>query len=282
MNSKAHSDGLVLCLDVGNSQVYAGLFDEAGTIALRFRQYSGKGVSADEYGVFLKSALRENGFDPQHITSIVMCSVVPDRVYSIRRACAKYFAIEPLLLQAGVRTGLQVGYRNPLEVGADRIANAVGAAELYPGRNCIIADLGTATTLEALTGDRRYLGGSIAPGLRLSMEVLEQNTAKLPAVEILSAEAACGRSTVESIQSGLYFGHLGMMRELVTRIREECFDSERSSAVSQLSEGAAEAGEPLVIGTGGFAHLFADAGIFDVIEPDLVLFGLYVTLRRNQ
>lgn len=270
------ADQLTLCLDVGNSQVYAGLFDGAGNIALRFRQYSGKGISADEYGVFLKAALRENGFEPDYVQRIALCSVVPDRVYSIRRACSKYFGIDPLILQAGVRTGLQIGYSNPLEVGADRIANAVGAAELYPNRNCIIADLGTATTMEALTADRRYLGGAIAPGLRLSMEVLEQNTAKLPAVEILSAKAACGRSTVESIQSGLYFGHLGMMRELVTRIRKECFTGNEIDRDPGM-----EKHNPLIIGTGGFAHLFTDAGLFDVIEPDLVLVGLYVTLRRN-
>lgn len=267
MPQNNHDAPLTLCLDVGNSQVYAGLFDSAGELALRFRQFSGKGISADEYGVFLKAALRENGYEPDLIQRIAMCSVVPDRVYSIRRACSKYFGIEPLILQAGVKTGLQIQYRNPLEVGADRIANAVGAAELYPDRDCIIADLGTATTLEALTADRRYLGGAIAPGLRLSMQVLEQNTAKLPAVEILSAESACGRSTVESIQSGLYFGHLGMMRELISRIRQESFPA---------------AAAPIIIGTGGFAHLFSDAGIFDAVEPDLVLTGLYVTLRRNQ
>ena len=266
-NPATHTGALTLCLDVGNSQVYAGLFNADGDIALRFRQYSGKGVSADEYGVFLKATLRENGFNPDAVQRIAVCSVVPDRIYSIRRACSKYFGIEPLLLQAGVKTGLKIGYRNPLEVGADRIANAVAAVERYPRQNCIIVDLGTATTLEAVAADKSYLGGAIAPGLRLSMEVLEQNTARLPAVEIALPEHACGRSTVESIQSGLYYGHLGLMRELISRIQQEAFpDADHP---------------PLVIGTGGFAHLFGSAGIFDHIEPDLVLEGLFVTLRRN-
>lgn len=262
-----------LCLDVGNTQVYAGLFREDGSIVLRFRQYSGKGISADEYGVFLKSALRENGFDPAEVNSIALCSVVPDRIYSIRRACGKYFDIDPLILQAGVKTGLQICYRNPLEVGADRIANAVAASVRYPGRDCIIVDLGTATTLEVVTADRRYLGGAIAPGLRLGMEVLETSTAKLPAVEILSARTACGRSTVESIQAGLYFGHLGMMKELIRRIEDEVFTEGANDAAGKKA---------LVIGTGGFAHLFADAAVFDVIEPDFVLEGLFETLRRNE
>ncbi|THB64900.1 MAG: type III pantothenate kinase [Spirochaetaceae bacterium] len=265
-SSKAR-DSLTLCLDVGNTQIYAGLFDSQGQIALRFRQSSGKSISADEYGVSLKATLRENGFDPERVTRMAMCSVVPDRVYMIRRACQKYFGIDPLVLQAGVKTGLKIEYHNPLEVGSDRIANAVGAAERYPGRNCIIVDLGTATTLEVVTADKRYLGGAIAPGLRLSMEVLEQNTARLPAVEIAAINHACGRSTVESIQSGLYFGHIGMMRELITRIRKERFATTEDPV--------------LVIGTGGFAHMFSEAGLFDAIEPDLVLEGLFLTLRRN-
>jgi type III pantothenate kinase len=164
-----------------------------------------------------------------------------------------------------VKTGLRIRYRNPLEVGADRIANSIGAVALYPNRNIVIIDLGTATTFCAVTVERDYLGGAIIPGLRISMEALESRTAKLPMVEILKPEAACGRSTTESIQSGLYFGHLGAMREMVSLYQKEVFDGNR----------------PVVIGTGGFSRLFQGTGIFDAEIPDLVLHGMKIALLLN-
>ncbi len=255
-----------LCLDVGNSNILAGLYEPDGTVSLRFRKTSAGGASADEYGIFLKSALRENNVDPACIGQIGICSVVPDSVYSLRRACQKYFDLEPFLLKAGVKTGLSIAYRNPAEVGADRIANAIAASRLYPGRDCIVVDFGTATTFDVLSAGKKYLGGAIAPGLRISMEALEQKTARLPSVEILRPETACGRSTIESIQAGLFFGHVGMVRELVTRISADCF---ASSAV-------------VVLATGGFSHLFAESGLFEAILPDLVLEGLYQAMILNQ
>lgn len=262
------NNDLTLCLDVGNSQLYAGLFDAEGELALRFRRSSAAAGSADEYGIFLKAAIRENGFDPARISGIAMCSVVPDSIYSIRRACQKYFDKDPFVLRAGVKTGLQIAYRNPLEVGADRIANAIAAWKRYPGRNSIIVDFGTATTLDVLTSDRRYLGGAIAPGLRISMEALEQRTARLPQVEIMRPQEACGRSTVESIQAGLFYGHLGMIKELTSRIQEQCF---------------AGAAEPTVLlATGGFSQLFADLGLFDEVLPDLVLEGILGACELNK
>ncbi|KGE73406.1 type III pantothenate kinase [Spirochaeta lutea] len=258
----------ILCLDVGNTQVYAGLYTPRGELTLRFRRTSGGQASADEYGVFLRGVLRENGIDPEKVRGIAMASVVPQGVYSLRRACQKYFDVEPFILQAGVKTGLQIAYRNPLEVGADRIANAIALSRLYPGRNGIVADFGTATTLDVVSGDKRYLGGAIAPGLRVSMEVLEQKTARLPSVEILRPDAVCGKSTVESIQAGLYYGQLGMVRELVERIRGEVFDP--------------TAEPPIILATGGFSHLFAGEGFFDAIEPDLVLAGLFAAWQLNQ
>jgi type III pantothenate kinase len=255
-----------LCLDVGNSNLLAGLYDPAGGIGLRFRKTSAGGASADEYGIFLKAALRENGVDPACIGRIGICSVVPDSVYSLRRACQKYFNLEPFLLKAGVRTGLSIAIRNPAEVGADRIANCIAASQLYPGKDCIVADFGTATTFDVLSAGKKYLGGAIAPGLRISMEALEQKTARLPSVEIVKAETACGRSTIEGIQSGLFFGHVGMIREMVGMIRQECFGG----------------GEVMVLATGGFSHLFADSGLFDAVLPDLVLDGLYYAMNLNE
>ncbi len=258
--------GLTLCLDVGNSNLYAGVYDKNQNILLRFRKTSHGGSSADEYGVFLKSVLRENNIDPLQVDSIGICSVVPDAIYSIRRACIKYFASEPFLLQAGVKTGLHIMYRNPQDVGADRIANAVAVGVRFPNINCIVVDFGTATTFDTISASKKYLGGAILPGLRISMEALEERTARLPSVEIVAADLACGRTTIESIQAGLFFGHMGMIKEISSRISQECFSGEKV----------------LLIATGGFASLFADSGLFDHILPDLVLEGLYHTMQINK
>lgn len=173
---------MILALDVGNSQIFGGVY-EKDQLKFRFRKTSKTGASSDEIGIFLRSVLRENGMDPSQVQNIAMCSVVPDVVHSMKNACKKYFNINPFVLQAGVKTGLKINYRNPLEVGADRIANAISATHLYPQKNLLIVDLGTATTFCAVSKNKDYLGGSIAAGMRLQMEALESQTAKLPSVE---------------------------------------------------------------------------------------------------
>lgn len=255
---------MILSLDVGNTQIYGGVFD-GEKMLLSFRKNSKSGSSSDEVGLFLRMVIKENGLDPKQIKKIVLCSVVPEVIYSLKGACQKYFGINPFILQAGVKTGLKIKYRNPLEVGADRIANAVAATQMHPNKNLIIVDLGTATTFDTVTAERDYLGGAIIAGLRLSMESLEAKTAKLPSVEIVSRTEALGQSTVESLQSGLYYGHLGAMREIITKITAECFKGEK----------------PFVIGTGGFSSLFEKEKIFDLIAPDLVLKGNLIALEKN-
>ncbi len=255
---------MILCLDIGNSQIYGGVFD-GDELRLQFRKTSTARMSSDEFGLFLLAVLRENRIGADAIERICACSVVPDAVYSVRAGCQKYFDHTPLLLQPGVKTGLEISVRNPSEVGADRIADAVGAVSRYPGENLIVVDFGTATTVCAVSRERRFLGGNIVPGIRLAMESLEQNTAKLPSVEIQRPHTAVGRSTVESIQSGLYWMYVGMVRELVQRITDEVFDGRH----------------PHVIGTGGFAYLFEREQLFDDIVPDLILRGLLVVQRLN-
>lgn len=255
---------MILALDVGNSQIYGGVFEKE-KMRISFRRNSKQGSSSDEIGIFLRSVIRENGVDPSEVKQILVCSVVPDIIHSLRGACKKYFDLNPFILQAGVKTGLKVKYRNPLEVGADRIANSIAATQIYPNKNLIIVDLGTATTFCAVSKDKDYLGGSIVAGLRLNMESLEAKTAKLPSVEIVTAAEALGRSTIESIQSGLYYGHIGMIKELTQRISHEAFAGD----------------PPFVIGTGGFANLFEREKIFDVILPDLVLKGLMYAAKMN-
>jgi type III pantothenate kinase len=255
---------MILCVDVGNTQIVGGVFDgDHLEVQIRFTS-TGK-PSSDELGVFLRSALRENGVDPGEIEQIAFCSVVPDIVHSLRNAFRKYFDVDPFVLQAGAKTGLKIRYRNPQEVGSDRIADAIAAVDLFPGKHLVIVDFGTATTIEAVTRDREYLGGLILPGLRLAMEALEHNTAKLPAVEIVRPAEVVGRSTSESIQSGLYFGNLGAIQYAIDRIIAETFRGER----------------PTVISTGGFSSLYRDAGLFDHVIPDLLLRGLLLALRMS-
>ena len=255
---------MILCLDIGNSQIFGGVFGNE-SLELTFRRTSQLRSSSDELGVFFRTVLRENNIDPKSITKVAICCVVPDLLYSLRATCQKYFRIEPLILRPGIKTGLKILYRDPREVGADRIADAIGAVKLYPERNIIVADFGTATTICAISHKKEFLGGNILPGLNLSMRALEEKTAQLPSVEIVPVKTAIGRSTVESIQAGLYWSNVGMVRELVKRISDEEFST----------------GNPIVIGTGGFAQLFNRQKLFDEVVPDLILKGLRELIRLN-
>jgi type III pantothenate kinase len=248
---------MLLCIDVGNSQIFGGVYD-GEELRATFRRTSNIRASSDEFGTFFRMVLRENGVDPAAIDQAAICSVVPDVVHSLRNSFLKYFRLEPFVLQPGAKTGLKIRYRNPLEVGADKIANAIGAVALYPGRNILIVDLGTATTLCAVTREKEYLGGIIAPGIHMSMAALESKTARLPVVEIVRPSETLGRSTIESIQSGLYYGTLATIRSFVAAVTEEYFAKDR----------------PVVIGTGGFRQLFEEEQLFDAFIPELSLMGL--------
>jgi type III pantothenate kinase len=248
---------MLLCVDVGNSQIFAGVW--AGReLKTTFRRTSNIRSSSDEFATFFRSVLRENGIAPEEIHMAAICSVVPDVVHSLRNCFRKYFRFEAFVLQPGVKTGLRIRYSNPLEVGADKIANAIGALSQFPGRNLLIIDFGTATTLCAVSAERDYLGGIIMPGVHTSMELLESKTARLPAVEILRPSEVLGRSTTESIQSGLYFGTLASVRTLCSMVSEKHFPGDR----------------PLIVATGGYGRLFENENLFDAFMPELPLLGL--------
>ncbi len=256
---------MVLTIDVGNSQIFCGVYD-GEHLKATFRRTSSIRASSDEFGTFFRTTLRENGIDPEQIRMAAICSVAPDAVHSLRNCFRKYLRFEPFLLQPGAKTGLKIRYRNPLEVGADKIANAMGALWRFPGRNLLIVDFGTATTICAVTRNKEYLGGIITPGLNLSMAALESQTARLPTVEIVRPPEVLGRSTVESIQSGLYYGTLAAVRALAACITQEHFPAEK----------------PLIVGTGGFARLFESEHFFDAFVPELPLLGLRRALELAQ
>lgn len=255
---------MILCLDAGNTTIHGGVF-EGDNLVMQFRKMSKQQFSADEAGLFFKAVLNENSVTIDRIEGVAICSVVPSLNHSLRGACEKYLKKDPFFLKPGVKTGLKINYRNPLEVGADRIANAIAAQHRFPGRNLIVIDFGTATTFCVINKAKDYLGGIIVPGLKISMEALERETAQLPTVEIAETKTLVGKSTIESIQSGLYHGQAGMVRELIRGITMEAFSDE----------------PPRVIGTGGFSRLFENAGLFDVIIPTLVLEGLKIAYKLN-
>jgi type III pantothenate kinase len=256
---------MLLCLDIGNTQIHGGVFD-GDTLLCQFRKSTQPLGSTDELGIFFVAVLRENNVDPRSVDRVALCSVVPAALHPVRGASKQYFGREPFVLQAGVKTGLKVRYRNPLEVGADRIAGAVAAVQRRPARNLIVVDCGTATTFDVVTAGGDYLGGVILPGMGVSAETLASRTAKLPRVEISRPESMLGRSTVESIQSGLYHGHSGAIRHIVSGLTAEVFAGER----------------PHVIGTGGFSHMLEEERLFDEIVPELVLLGLRQAEAMNR
>jgi type III pantothenate kinase len=255
---------MLLCLDVGNTHILGGVFD-SDKLVMRFRYATHLIGTADQFGIFLVSILQTNGIAVDQIKATAVSSVVPGCDYTIKHTISHYFGMSCFMLRAGVKTGLNIKYKNPNEVGADIIAGAIGAVTSFPNKNIIIVDMGTATTLCAVTKKRDCLGGAILPGLRLGMESLRSNTAKLMEVNIEEPATFIGRSTRESIQSGLFYGQFGALMELISGVKKEAFSDKAAT----------------VIGTGGFAQLYKDTKLFDVILPDLVLQGIAKAYELN-
>lgn len=253
---------MILCLDIGNTNLFGGVYHEDQLIST-FRRDMRGGWTADEVGIFLRNVLRENEIAPQNIKHIGISSVVPSSMHSIKGACVRYFGIDPYVLSFDTVSSIQIKTQVPSQLGADRIANSIAAVHKHPGKDLIIIDFGTATTFCAVNKDAHYLGGAILAGVRISMEALESRTAQLPNVEIVRPESALGTNTVEGIQSGLYYGNVGAIRELNSRLSTH-FNGRK----------------PLILATGGFARIFEEERIFDEIIPDLVLEGLRLELVK--
>jgi len=256
---------MILCIDVGNSQIHIGVFKD-DKLVIQFRYNTSGGMSSDQFGIFLKMILAEKNLDPSQISDISICSVVPAVDYSIRSACIKYFEIEPFFLNIGVKTGLKLRYNNSAEIGADRIATAIGAVDFYPNKNLILVDMGTATTICAITKNKEYLAGAILPGIKASAKVLATDTAKLPSVEIIKPQCLLGRSTRENIQIGIFYGHRGAIKEVINYVSKYAFNGVNY----------------LVIGTGGFSELYKDDKLVEIIIPGLPLIGLNKLIKLNK
>lgn len=256
---------MILTLDVGNTQIYGGVFN-GDAIKATFRKTSKPNFTSDELGIFLKQVLRENGIEPESIKEIGIASVVPDLNYTLGNCCRKYFDLEPFMIAPGIKTGIHIKGPAAATLGADRVATALAAVNLYPKENLIVIDFGTANTFDAVSKNREYLGGAIQIGLGTALNALTQNTAQLKRVEILKPAAATGLNTESQMQSGLYYGTLGAMKEFVYRFKKECF-----------------AGEDVkIIATGGLGRMFENENILDSYQPDLVLLGIKAALENNR
>lgn len=253
---------MILVLDVGNTNIVLGVFQEE-ELKYHWRFETSRGKTEDEYGMLIKQLIETSGMSFQDITGIIISSVVPPIMFSLERMCMKYFKVKPLIVGPGIKTGLNIKYENPKEVGADRIVNAVAALQLY-GNPLIIVDFGTATTYCYINEEKEYLGGVICPGVAISTEALYSRAAKLPRIEIAKPTEIIGKNTVSAMQAGVYYGYVGQVEGIVNRIRKEYGT------------------DPTVVATGGLANLLADeCKVIDIVDPFLTLKGLHMIYKKN-
>ncbi|KWW12437.1 MULTISPECIES: type III pantothenate kinase [Bacillaceae] len=254
---------MIFVLDVGNTNIVLGVYDE-DILKYHWRIETSRHKTEDEYGMVIKSLLQHEGLSFDQFDGIIISSVVPPIMFALERMCKKYFGIKPLIVGPGIKTGLNIKYENPREVGADRIVNAVAGIQEY-GSPLIIVDFGTATTYCYINEDKQYMGGAIAPGINISTEALYSKAAKLPRIEISRPDGIIGKNTVSAMQAGILYGYVGQVEGIVNRIKEQ----------SNL--------EPTVIATGGLATLIAnESTVIDVVEPFLTLKGLQLIYKRNR
>jgi len=254
---------MLLAIDIGNTDITLGVF-EGEELRATWHMATGIHRMADEYASLLLNLLHHQGLDISDIKEIALCSVVPPLIATFDELFQRYFHISPLVVGAGVKTGVRIRMDNPREVGADRIVNAAAAHHLYGGP-VIITDLGTATTFDTVSKEGDYLGGAIAPGIVTAAEALFTQAAMLPRVELVRPKHAIGTNTIAAMQSGIIFGYVALIEGIVARIRQE------------LGEKAK------VVATGGYAELMAkETSVIDVINPNLTLIGLRLVYLMNK
>lgn len=254
---------MLLVLDVGNTNTVLGVYREE-TLVARWRLTTERDRTVDEYGILCRNLFTFAGLDSTRITAIAISSVVPPLNFTLYKMALDYFRVEPLFVDPKSNAGIGIDYDTPQDVGADRVVNAVAAYQKYGGP-CVVVDFGTATTFDAIAANGDYLGGVIAPGINISSEALFQRASRLPRVEIRHPERVVGKSTVGSIQSGLYFGYIGLVDGILRRMVEELGP------------------QKTIIATGGLAPLIGrGSALIDAVDNDLTLEGLKLIYERNK
>ncbi|MCF6464575.1 type III pantothenate kinase [Clostridium sp. Cult2] len=258
---------MLLVVDVGNTNIVLGVY-EGDSLLYDWRIATYKDKTSDEYGLLFEQIFKYHGLCPKDVKDVIISSVVPTLMHTLSAMSIKYFSSEPIIVGPGVKTGMNIKYDNPKEVGADRIVNAVAGYEKYGGP-LIIVDFGTAITFCAISKEGEYLGGAITPGIRISSEALFSRTAKLPKVEILKPQCIIAKNTVNSIQAGLVYGYIGLVDYIIKRMMEEMKEEEGEVKT--------------VVGTGGFSSLIAsESKYINKIDKLLTLEGLRIIYERNK
>lgn len=254
---------MILVMDIGNTNIVLGVYDQ-DQLQHHWRMETDRMKTEDEYAMQVKALFQHVGLYFEDIDGIIISSVVPPIMFSLEAMCTKYFKQKPLVVGPGVKTGLNIKYENPREVGADRIVNAVAGIHYY-GAPLIIVDFGTATTYCYINERGDYMGGAIAPGIGISTEALFTRASKLPRIELSKPEHVVGKNTVSAMQAGIVYGYVGQVEGLVSRMKK------------------AGSGQPKVIATGGLAPLIADeTDVINQVDPFLTLKGLYLIYKRNE
>jgi len=254
---------MILVMDVGNTNIVIGIYD-GKNLLYHWRMSTDRDKTSDEFGMFIMNLFNYVKLDVSMIEGVIIASVVPPIMYSVEHAIRKYFKLEPIIVGPGIKTGINIKYENPREVGADRIVNAVAGYEIYGGP-LIIVDFGTATTYCAISSKGDYIGGVISPGIKISAEALFQKAAKLPRIELAKPETTIGRNTVVSMQSGIVYGYIGQVDYIVRRMKREMKEDNIK-----------------VIATGGLARLIAsESETIEEINGLLTLEGLRMIYQRN-
>ena len=266
---------MLLALDVGNTNTTLGLYrfdGEKPELAAHWRVTTHRAQTVDEYGVFFVNLFEMHGMAPSQVTDIIIASVVPPLDSTLRRVCETYFRVEPMFVEPGIKTGMKMLIDNPTELGADRIADCIAAYERYGGP-CIVVDFGTATKFEVISARGEYLGGAIAPGLGLSADALFSRAARLSRVDIKRPPKVIGTNTVAHLQSGLYFGYIGLVDGIIERIITEL----------GADQGADPGHPPCIVASGGLARMVAaDSRYIKEIDDLLTLDGLRILFERNR
>lgn len=264
LNFSGSEDGMILVVDAGNTNITLGVF-EGKKLRGTYRMTTKVSRTSDEYGIFITELLEKNGLEPRQIEDVIISSVVPNIMHSFTSGIKKYFHVQPIIVGAGIKTGINIAVANPKSMGADRIVDAVAAYELYGGP-VIVIDFGTATTHDVITADGSLTASVISPGIRISANALWKDTAMLPEIEIKRPETILAKNTVASMQAGLFFGYVGQTEYIVKKLKAE-------TAMENIK----------VVATGGLGKIISDeTDVIDIYDSNLTLKGLRIIYEYNK